>query len=263
MEIKRKRRAHRSKVFFFPDVHFPHEDKAALAAAENLCRHIEPDLIVLLGDLLDCYAVSRYDKDPRRIGSLQEEFDQGLAFLRRLRENHPEAEIVYKEGNHEERLQKFLWSKAPALASLRCMELSEQLELEDLGIQYIKAAERYSLGALTVTHGHVVRTGSGNSARGEMTKRASSGISGHTHRLGHVMHTNGNGTAGWVEAGCLCSFEADYIGDYAPDWQHGCVIGHQITAHDVDRIDLQIVPIINGVAHYQGDLITAEGVLTA
>lgn len=263
MEIKRKRRAHRSKVFFWPDVHFPHEDKPAVSCAENLCRHVAPDLIVILGDLLDCYAVSRYDKDPRRIGSLQDEIDQGTAFLRRLRNDHPAAEIVYKEGNHEERMQKFLWSKAPALASLRALELSDLLELDELDIRYIKAAERYSLGALTVTHGHVVRTGSGNSARGEMVKRATSGISGHTHRLGHVMHTNGNGTAGWVEAGCLCSFSADYIGDYSPDWQHGVVIGHQIQAHDIDRIDLQIVPILNGVAHYQGDLITADGVLTA
>jgi predicted phosphodiesterase len=263
VEIKRKRRAHRSKVFFYSDTHFPHHDPAALGAAENLCRHIDPDVIVILGDLLDCYAVSRYDKDPLRVNSLQSELDMATAFLHRLRDHHPTAEIIYKEGNHEERLQKFLWSKAPALASLRCMELSEQLELDELGIRYVKANERYSLGSLTVTHGKAVRPESGNSGRSEMKRRGASGISGHTHRLGRVFHTDEAGTTEWVEAGCLCSFQADYIGDCAPNWQQGCVIGHQITAHDIDRIDLQIVPILNGVAHYQGDLITAEGVLTA
>lgn len=263
MKVLRKRRAERKTIFFFSDIHEPHSDQKALAAAENVCRHIKPEIIVNLGDLLDFYTISRYDKDPARKETLQDELDLGTAFFRRIRKDHPDAEIFWKEGNHEERLRKYLWSKARELSCLRALDLTELMGLKDLGIRFVRAGERLKIGPLVVSHGHVVRGNSGYSANGEMTKRGVSGISGHTHRLGQVFHTNDRGSASWVEAGCLCKLDAEYIGDYAPNWQHGCVVGHWIKAHDVNRISLQVVPIIDGTADYQGNLITHEGIYTA
>src|SRR3954463_15914988 len=47
----------------FTDTHVPYQDDAALQVAYGLIRDVRPKVIVHLGDLLDCYALSRYTKD--------------------------------------------------------------------------------------------------------------------------------------------------------------------------------------------------------
>ena len=263
LEIKRKRRADRLTVFYFPDIHHPNEDKKSLASAMNLCEDLSPDIIINLGDVLDCYSISRFDKDPTRVASLQEEFDAGRAHFEELRRRNPEARIIVKEGNHEERLQRYLWSQAPSLSSLRCLTVPEQLGLQNLGIEWVPAKQSFRLGSLIVTHGTTVRSKSGYTAHGEMMARQMSGISGHTHRLSSVWKTTCSGTLRWVEAGCLCDLNPEYGGDRALDWQQGVVVGHWLKSHDQDRLDLTIIPIRDHIAHYQGRLYTPDGVLTA
>lgn len=263
MEVKRKRRAERKTIVVIPDVHLPKHDPESLAIAENLCAHLQPDIIVQIGDLLDVYKLSRFDKDPASKTTLQDELDHGVEFWRRIRDRNPHAELHWKEGNHEERLRKFLWSKAGELACLRALDFTELMCLDKFGVTFHAANSRFNVGPLKITHGKATGGGrSGNAAHAELSCGVS-GISGHTHRLARVWHSNDAGTREWIEAGCLCRLDAEYVGDKNPNWQHGLVVGHWIQAHDINRVDLQIVPIQGGVAHYQGDLITAEGVLTA
>lgn len=262
MTIKRKKRATRKTIFFFSDIHFPHQDPAALAIAENCCRYLQPDIIVNLGDAIDAYCLSSFDKDPQRIDSMQEEFDAAAEHFKRLRADHPEARILMKEGNHEERLQRYLRTHAPGLNSLRCLSIAEQLGLPALDIEYYTAHQRVSIGDRVITHGKAVRGRSGASGQKELDDRGVSGVSGHVHRLGHTWHTNNVRTIDWVEAGCLCKLDACYAGDKSLNWQHGFAVGEWIQAHDIDRIDIQAIPIIDEVAHYRGMYYTPEGVIT-
>lgn len=237
-------------VLIIPDLHFPHQDKRAVATMMAVADHVKPGMIILLGDLLDCYAISRFDKDPSRVDTLQEEFDSARSFLEDLRARHPGAAIHIKEGNHEERLKRYLWSRAPALASLRCLTIEEQLGLKDLGIKWFGSSEEYKLGDLCITHGSLVRQRSGYTAHGEMFHRGLSGVSGHTHRLSSVWRTTSGSRTRWIEAGCLCSLNPEYGGDKAPDWQHGFVVGNW--APDLDHVSLNVVEIRDGVCVFRG-----------
>lgn len=76
---------------------------------------IQPQEIVLLGDYADFYSVSRHIKDPRLPHMLEEEVEsvnEGLDELDRL---FPSAKKVFLEGNHEVRLETYLFNSAPAL----------------------------------------------------------------------------------------------------------------------------------------------------
>ena len=45
-------------------------------------------------------------------------------------------------------------------------------------------------------------------------------MSGHTHRLGMHFKRNRGGNYVWVESGCLCNLDPEWI-DGTADWQHG------------------------------------------
>jgi len=69
----------------------------------------------------------------------------------------------------------------------------------------------------------VVRKFSSYSARGEFEKEGMSGSSGHTHRLGMYFHRNRGGEYVWVETGCGCNLNAEYI-DGIANWQSGFAV---------------------------------------
>jgi predicted phosphodiesterase len=214
-------------TLFVPDTHVPFHDEGALSALLDVSKAIRPRWIVVLGDFLDCYRVSRWSKDPAREIGLQDEIEQGRDVLDRIMRSAPGAKLVFIEGNHEDRLRRFLWDN-PGLAGLKCLEIPDLLRLDqhDLVASY-KYGQRHRHFGMLVEHGKAVRKGAGQTARAMLDSRLMSGVSGHTHRLGQVYRSSEAGTIGWIEAGCICHLDPEYI-DGAPDWQHGCAIGWQI-----------------------------------
>lgn len=82
------------------DIHFPFEDKKAIKAFLNFIKTHEVDTIIMMGDILDMYDVSSFDKDPSRINSLQKELNKANKFFAQLREIKPNVNIEFLEGNH-------------------------------------------------------------------------------------------------------------------------------------------------------------------
>ena len=102
-----------------------------------------------------------------------------------------------------------------------------------------------------VEHGHVVRQNSAYSAKAMLDKRHMSGITGHTHRLG-VCHQTTQGTNNyWVENGCLCELNPEYMHGY-PDWQHGFSVGYLID--EVPDLIVKNIPIHNYKIFYEEKL---------
>lgn len=221
----------------FPDTHGIFGDDEAIACALHLSRRVKPEIVILLGDHVDFYALSRFDKDPRRLLNLQEDLDAGHAFVKKVRRAHPNARIIYLEGNHENRLQRWLHGTAPQATALKerlakgrrgsrrqLLSLPYLLGLGELGVQYVDGGSK-SLGGITFKHGNLVRSEAGATAMAEMKKEGTSGCSGHTHRIGHASKTNRAGVFGWWESGCLCGLTPDYMAGQVPDWQHGMTYG--------------------------------------
>jgi hypothetical protein len=76
-----------------------------------------------------------------------------------------------------------------------------------------------------VKHGHMVRARAGYTATGELERNGISGISGHTHRLGQIYKRNRTGMMTWVESGCLCKYDPDYMDGQLSDWAQGLSFG--------------------------------------
>ena len=95
-----------------PDIHIPFHDEAALEAALRYGDEYLPDGVILAGDAWDCMALSVFNMNPYQ-RHLKEEAEAMRGFLRHLAERFAYAKIIYKLGNHEERLRSYLWSQAP------------------------------------------------------------------------------------------------------------------------------------------------------
>ncbi len=248
------------KAVLFGDTHIPSHDPSVLAIVTSVIRDIQPDLIVHMGDLLDCYAISTYDKDPTRKLDLQDEIDEGRRLLASLRMIAPQARIALLEGNHEDRLRRLLWRMPREAAALTRLTSFQQamtwpalLGLEELGVEWIPTHEQSKVKLLPkfiTKHGTLVRSQSAYTARVEHERYGKSGASGHTHRLGVYNACDHNGVHVWVETGCTCLANPEYAPD--PNWQQGFVV---VTA-DRKTGALQVEPInvIHGRAVWAGGM---------
>lgn len=239
------------KLLILSDTHVPYHDKKAVALTLKIIKAFRPHTIIHIGDLLDFMGLARFDnKDPRKLGKLQDELDQAYGLLRDWREAAPNAEFYYLRGNHEYRLTKYVRNFAPEFHNLPGLTLPKMLSLDDLQIKYIERGAMDYHGLL-VKHGDVVRSRSGYTATAELEKSGSSGLSGHTHRLGQVYSSNRSGMYTWVEAGCICRKDMDYLEGATPNWQTGIAFGYFTTDRN-KRFEIHTLPFINNKVTLEG-----------
>lgn len=214
------------KFLVMGDWHVPYEDRAALACVIKLGVLINPDKIILEGDILDMWQLSKFDKEPSRQYRIDKDIKQTYDRLMELRDTFPKAQIIYLFGNHEDRLRRYRWRVARELNSLKMLKLENLLKLDDLHIKYYtRDKDVHQENALLFTHGSVVSQDSGATARRMVRKYGMSLVMGHTHRLGSYYKTDFPGVKGGWENGCLCDPTlAKEWGQGFPDWQQGCSV---------------------------------------
>jgi len=232
----------RLNVVKLNDIHFPFADYKAVNVALAACRVIKPQIIVL-DEIHDFYSLSRFDKDPKRIASLQEELDEATEFLRELRTDNKKARIILMDSNHLRRLRKYLWSKAPGLSSLRSLRLKELLELEKWDVEY---KDVFMFRDFLFKHGDIIRKFAAYTAKGEHEKEGVSGMSGHSHRIGQHYSRKRGGFYTWIESGCLCDLNPEYI-EGVSDWQHAIGLvsfkwsSKHFVAYPIPIVDYQLL----------------------
>jgi len=244
-----KRKVEYEKTAFIPDIHAPYIDGPAFRCMLAFLRTFKPEHIFVIGDVLDFYQLSKFIKNPSRMMDLQTDIDSATIALKQIRKAAPQAKIRLLCGNHEKRLQKFLWSQAAELFSLRDLTVPHLLGLKELNIEWIESGSMVFHDFL-IKHGNLVRSRSGYTATGEREKAGISGVSGHTHRLSQVYNTNYNGMTTWVECGCLCSLEPEYAEGQVVDWQAGLAYGYFEKGDG--RFTIHTAPIIKGAMVFDG-----------
>jgi predicted phosphodiesterase len=209
------------RTLFLSDLHVPFHDLAAWRAAMALIEDYQPQLILLAGDLFDCYSISHHDRDPGRADYLQDEFDEAQPLWQELEDRCKGATVVFWKGNHEERIDRLQREKT-GLFKLRSLELVIAAEMPKRWT-YHPNQTRYKLGSLSCLHGDLKGRGTSSvhAAGGMLRKLRTSCIFGHLHRFQTFYETNADGTvrAGFAN-GHLCDVaKAHYITN--PDWQQG------------------------------------------
>ena len=234
------------------DHHFPFVDWVADKLIKNLWLDIKVDKIILLGDFLDFWQISKFAKNPDRINTLQDDLDKANDYLTELRDLFPKTDIIFITGNHEERLLKYLWQQAPELSPLRNCQFENLLDFKSLKIKfYPRANDVHREEDLLFTHGTVVRQDSAMTARCMLKKYGMSVIMGHTHRLGSYYETKMGGAMGAYENGCMCmpSLAKDWRMGF-PNWQTGTSIVHIVK----NRFQVHQLPILKNKVFFGGRL---------
>lgn len=219
------------RTLILSDLHIPFHDTPAIMAALKAGQARNPDCILLNGDVCDFFTLSRFDKNPTE-SSLKRELDLTRQFLGFVRQMFPKARILYKLGNHDEWLDKYLLRKCPELFGLEALSLENLVtgifkdsHLQEVeGIEFIGDQQKIRAGKLTIWHGHEIGKGSiappVNPARGLFMRTLDCGLMGHLHK--DSMHeetaANGRRVATW-STGCLCGLWPRYA--RVNKWTHG------------------------------------------
>lgn len=143
------------------DIHIPHHDMFAInMAVEYAKKRFNIKHIIFGGDLLDCEALSRFEKskDTRKFS---DEIYTANSFLRGILAEFPGAGATYIMGNHEERIEKYVLKNAPELAELPGWALQDLLDFSDKGIQLVDNRKElefkgfaFKYHGWSILHGH-------------------------------------------------------------------------------------------------------------
>jgi len=202
-----------TKGLIISDLHFPYQHNQAITSALEYGLKKNVNFILINGDLLDFAAISRHEKEWRQ-RSPYEEFESARQFLRELRKAFPKARVIFKEGNHDERWEKWLYVKAPELFNDPEFQLEVRLRLGELKMEIVKDRRPVSIGKLNVLHGHEMAGSSGgvNPARSTFLKTLDNVLVGHFHRTSnHVEASFGGNVISVQSIGCLCTLNPYYM----------------------------------------------------
>lgn len=242
------------------DTHFGHEDWNTLNIFLETVSILRPEKVILNGDTMDMFAISKYAKDARHDQSLQKEREAYHKFLKMLHDVVVDwdCEIFETNANHsgnsqEGRWWRYLSENLGAAASVP--EVIEAMSYQNIFFPKadwcrIKLVDEVVLPTnFIVHHGTVVRKHGGMSARGEYEKKNASTLTNHTHRIGFTAQRSpaaGNRPEQIFtnyENACACKLNPDYVTD--ANWQNGFALVN----YSDDVIGVEQVVVHNNVAN--------------
>lgn len=174
-----------------PDLHISFSDPKFLSLILKIVKAINPTGIVQLGDALDFWQISRYDKNPARKNEILDDIREWSKVLDQWEVALSKgSEIILLEGNHCDRLRRYIWSNAKELHNI-IPSIPEMLGLKGRNkagkIKYtwhnIAKWDSCRIGDCILHHGFYY----GNHlAVTNLIKYPLSFIQGHSHRFQYV-----------------------------------------------------------------------------
>ena len=237
------------RVLFIPDVHFPYNDKRYWKLLLKVAKAVGVEIIVILGDFIDCYSISRYSKDPRRTSNFKQEIQSAKAAIKELDKLNAKRKI-YLNGNHETRIWSYIQDKAPELYG--CFSLRELLGVDD-SWEWVEYKESTKVGKMYVTHdvGHAGMY----AAQHTLNAFQDNVAFGHTHRGCVIYQGNVKGVphvclnAGW--GGDVEKIDYMHKAKAKRDWMLGFGFGY---LEKNGNIHAHFIPVINYRCVVDGEL---------
>jgi len=219
------------RIMVASDVHDEECDEFSLSVFIDTCAIKQPDVIVLNGDIFDCYEFSKFSIDPRQI-RIKERFDfVKERIFRPLRTLCPNAQIDFVMGNHEFRILRLLADATPNVRVL----LSEVM---DVSFASIFGVDEFQINWVSkVDFKAFTKQDIGNELRqnyqvyygcyvvchepDDKLLRSMSGTNGHHHKAHLSSHVNLTyGSITWAQTPALHAKDAEYLKNLS-DWNTG------------------------------------------
>lgn len=240
-----------SPILIIPDTHRPYHDKRAWELVMRVGKDLKPEIIIVMGDFADCYSISSYSHDPSRATNLQNEVFDVRAGLRELSGLKAKRKI-FIEGNHEDRLRRYLQDKAPQLFGMVSTE--SLLELPKDKWEFVPYKSDIRIGKVYFTH-DVGNTGKYSTQRA-LDVYQHSVVIGHSHRMGYIVDGNAKGEMkvgaqfGWL--GDRSAVDYTHKVAVNTNWPLGFGIGY--LDKSTEMVYLTPVPIVNYTCVVNGKL---------
>jgi predicted phosphodiesterase len=201
------------KILILSDIHIPYHDVEAIKTALNEGKQQGIDTIYLNGDIMDFFMLSFHEKNPKNRPSLKNELDMAREFFAYLRQEFPNVTIYFKPGNHEYRLERYLYLKAPELLDCEEFQLKVLLELAKHKIIFIEKRTKTYFGDLLIEHGDRMKGNGGvNPARSLYMRYKRHILTGHFHRKSeHVEKIYDGSLVTTFSVACLCELEPEFF----------------------------------------------------
>lgn len=210
------------RILTISDLHAPFTNPRAVRFLRRLSREIKPDVVVCLGDEIDSYNASRFDKDsdaPRA----DSEFADALATLRRVFALFPVVRVC--ESNHV--MRPYKRASEYGIPGRMLKPIREAL---DAPADWVWAAQ-WRVDGIAFQHGDGF---SGPQAALQVAvQNGCPSVIGHVHSFAGVQFTKSLGGVLWgMNAGCL--IDPDSIAmRYAKHGRNKPIIGTGVIVNGV------------------------------
>lgn len=232
------------KLGIFGDVHIPYHDNEALETMFDKFEEEKVDGIYINGDLLDFYALSFHEKDPRK-ARFKDEIKAGREFLEYIRDRFPGIPIYFIPGNHENRFERYLRTKAVEILDIDEFRLDVLLQVGANRIEYLPFRSKVSFGNYLIEHGDKMKGAGGVvPSRTALMRFKTNIIINHFHKTSsssqRVYNTEDSSTINGYSLGCMCELEPEYLEINEWDQSFG------ILDNDKGKISVRLFKIENG-----------------
>ena len=231
-----------SKILVVADIHIPFHSKKNIETTFQYAKKRNIDCIIIDGDLLDCYSVSRFNKDiPITIA---DELKVLHSFFDYIRKMFPRTKIIYKEGNHDERWKHYIDKHREQFGNIPEFSLEYLSHCGKYNIECVKDKRVIQAGKLYIIHGHEIFSGSGavNVARNIRLKTNDNVLFGHFHRTqDDFTRTISDSLIGSWAIGSLCGLSPLYMP--INNWNNGFAI---VNLEDGGMFEVENKKIVNG-----------------
>lgn len=234
-----------ARVLILSDIHYPFHDREALILAVEHGVKFKPTHLLINGDMVDFYAGSSFETDPSK-RNMPEELRIANAGLEWLSKLFPKCRVIYKQGNHEQRWDRYIWRNAPALCGLVTTTFAAQFPLIASGrVKLVDSLTSVMVGKLLVLHGHEYRFSIQNPvspARGLSLRSRTTALCGHFHQRSEHSVRDGHGKllTTW-STGCLCDLSPEFLP--RNEWSHGFA---EVEVYKDDSFNVANLRIIHG-----------------
>lgn len=211
-----------TKAIVLPDIHVPYEDTAALRAVEAYMadHRREWDRVVYLGDVLDLDCISSHNLNNLQAVEgkrIERDYKAAGVMLDRHRKAAPRAEFTWIEGNHEDRVNRYIAAR-PQLQGM--IEVPNALDLDGRGIEWVpfwSKGVKLSIGKARFIHGRYTNK---YHAHKHLERYGDNIFYGHTHDVQNITHEydDRHSTPAAQSLGCLCG-PLDWMQGAPDKWQ--------------------------------------------
>jgi hypothetical protein len=251
----------------------PIHDRKAWDLVCQVAEKRRPDVIVILGDMLDLADWStKFARTPDLRDTTQPTLEELHWWFKRIAMTG--AKVVYLEGNHEKRIHSAIVDNTIAAYGIKpanepdappSISVRGFLGLDNLNVEYLgpwEQAEYWINENLRVSHGSIVRPRSGMTAQAVVQDTSCSEIFGHVHRAEYAAKTvwrhSGPKQYVAVTPGTLARLEPGVVpaAKGKNNWQQGfCWIDYE---DGNGFFDIHPVSIMRGRMIFQGEVWEAQ-----